>query len=152
MNTYTRDGSISTRRLRWPRRLCGGRIRTAVDVATTAYVGAYVCVCPPSPNQWTRRGIPFQDLWTTCRRTTGLAPSTTAKRTRALKHYLTATAHWVMTSDDTCFTPMKEEVHAHISYEDLSDVSVFKSEPKGSGLYCGRLLKKPQHEFTLARQ
>ena len=47
---------------------------------------------------------------------------------------------------------MKEEVHTHANYEDLSDVSVFRSEPKGAGLCYGQILKKPQHEFTLERE
>ena len=47
---------------------------------------------------------------------------------------------------------MKAEVHAQARYEDLDDVSVFKCQPKGAGLCRGELLKKPQHEFTLARE
>ena len=45
--TFPMDGSLATKRLRWPRRLCGGRIRKAVDVAPAAYLGG-ICLCVPS--------------------------------------------------------------------------------------------------------
>ena len=41
------DGSLSFKRLRLPRRLGGGMIRSAWDVSRTAYVGG-ICQCLPS--------------------------------------------------------------------------------------------------------
>ena len=44
---FARDDVLGTIRLRWPRRLLGGMLRRAQDVAPAAYLGG-ICLCVPS--------------------------------------------------------------------------------------------------------
>ena len=49
------------------------------------------------------------------------------------------------------FVKMKQEVHARARYQDLDDTSVFKTQVHGTGLVQGKLMEKPQREFTRRR-
>ena len=44
---FLHEDDIGTMRLRWPRRLLGGTLRRAADVAPAAYIGG-ICLCVPS--------------------------------------------------------------------------------------------------------
>lgn len=137
--------------MRWPRRLCGGMIRSAVDVATAAFIGG-ICLCVPSfvssidsdgerspgilDHMVGDYGAGSFDAGNEEDRFKGLldVPSALGKD---LRHG---------------FTKIKHEVHAHTRYSELNDASVFKYEPKGAGLLLGKLMDKPQRDFTEARE
>ena len=49
---FANGNELGTIRLRWPRRLLGGMLRSAADVAPAAYLVG-ICLCVPSFTAWT---------------------------------------------------------------------------------------------------
>ena len=146
-----RDGSIAIKRLRWPRRLCGGRIRRAVDVAPAAYLGG-ICLCVPS---FTTSVDNYGDSTPGC-----LDHMPGDYGVGSFDHGNEDSRFSVLLVSGSAlgndlqryFNDLKVEVHAQTRYEDMDDDSVFKPQAKGAGWRQGQLLAKPQHEFTIARE
>ena len=148
---FVSDGSLPYKRLRLPRRLGGGMIRSAWDVSRAAYVGG-ICLCVPS---FTRSvdvdGEVSKGILDHMSHLYGRGSfDAGGEATR----FVTLLQGDSMLGRElrTHFMHMRREVHGNVLRADMDDESPFKTGPEGAGVVRGEVLLRPQHALTEARE
>ena len=144
-------GSLSLKRLRWPKRLFGGMIRSAADVHAAAYLGG-ICLCVPSFTAWTDKdGVRYKGLLDHMDTAFGQG-SFHAGQEESRFETLLGSGTTLGNDLRDIFDQLREEVHGTMELEDIPNDSPFKAGAAGLGTILGEVKKRPQHEFTVARE
>ena len=143
--------SLSFMRLRLPRRLGGGMIRSATDLASAAYVGG-ICQCVPS---FTKSvdvdGVVSEGFLDHLSHLYGSGSFDAGNERTRFKALLEGNS--ILGADlRKHFMSMSRETHGDTDRADMDDESPFKLGPEGAGFINGKVARKPQHEFTKARE
>ena len=139
--------TLAYKRLRWPRRLMGGMIRSAVDVSTAAYVGG-ICLCVPSfTTSVDREGNKWDGILDHMQHVFGQGSFDHGSETKRFQAMLD-NGNALSKQLSKLFMKMRAEVHGEEDLEHLPMDSPFKNGPAGAGVVSGKVSPRPQHEFT----
>ena len=149
---FLHEEELGTMRLRWPRRLLGGTLRRASDVAPAAYIGG-ICLCVPSfTTSVDVKGVTHPGLLDHMGELFGVGSFDAGKEESRFASFISAGTK-LGTDLQTLFDKLQLEVHGpDLDRENLPDDSVFKLGPEGMGVVAGTVLKRPQHELTETRE
>ena len=140
-------GSLAYKRLRWPRRLCGGMIRSAVDVSKAAYLGG-ICQCVPSfTSSVDAEGIRHEGILDHMEDTYGRGVFDAGNEFKRFQTMLDSGCT-LGTQLRHYFTLMRTEVHGSEPDDSLPGDSPFSHGPAGAGVVLDEVLLRPQKEFT----
>ena len=145
------EQSLSLRRLRLPRRLGGGMVRSAKDLARAAYVGG-ICQCVPSfTKSIDSDGVESEGFLDHLSHLYGKGSFDAGAETTRFKALLEGGS--ILGEDlRKHFVHMCREAHGDIDRADMEDTSPFKLGPEGAGIVKGKVVCKAQHAFTRARE
>ena len=143
--------TLSLKRIRWPRRLWGGALRSAADVHAAAYLGG-ICLCVPSftasVDRWgdTSPGVldHMSDVY-------GEGSFDVGKEESRFQSLLDSGTR-LGEELRAIFHQLSREVHGVTHEDELPGDSPFALGPAGVGVIEGRVLSRPQHELTETRE
>ena len=148
---FAKDGSLPFKRLRLPRRLGGGMIRSARDLAPAAFVGG-ICLCVPCFTRSTdAEGTVSEGFLDHMSNLYGVG-SFDAGREETRFAALLAGGSPLGGDLRKHFGNMKSEVHGSVDLECVPLWSPFKLGAQGAGVVRGEVVRRTQHAFTEARE
>ena len=150
-NQEFKGGSLARKRLRFPRRLRGGMIRSMVDVAKAAYVGG-ICQCVPSfTAAKNEEGVVTPGILDHMHQLYGQGSFDAGSEDSRFEVLLQGGS--ALGKDlRKYFNKMKVEVYGSTPCDELPADSPFAMGPEGAGCIHGIVQRRPQHEFTEARE
>ena len=150
-NQEFKGETLSRKRLRFPRRLCGGMIRSPWDVARAAYVGG-ICQCVPSFTAAKNAdGVVVPGILDHMRDLYGEGSFDVGSEESRFEALMRGNSR--LGKDlRKHFQKMKVEVHGSVPHDELPADSPFAMGPGGAGVIKNEVVRRPQHEFTMARE
>ena len=126
-------------------------LRSTLDVHNAAYLGD-ICLCVPSFTAWTdEEGRQWEGMLDHMDDVFGQGSFDHGLQESRFGALLRSNT---MLGDDLqrVFSHLKDEVHRDMADDDIPDDSPFKLGAAGVGIIRGEIKRRPQHEFTEARE
>ena len=143
--------TLPLKRLRWPRRLWGGALRSAADVHAAAYLGG-ICLCVPSfTTSVDRCGQTSPGVLDHIADIFGEGSFDDGKEESRFQSLLDSGSQLGVDLQNI-FDQLKLEVHGTSCAQELPEDSPFALGPAGVGVVKGHVLRRPQHDLTVVRE
>ena len=139
--------SLAYKRLRWPRRLMGGMVRSAVDVSVAAYAGGR-CLCVPLfTTSVDTHGVESVGILDHMKSVFGNGVFDSGKETSRFQLLLDIGCKLGQNLHKYVMK-MKYDMHGDEAWDTLPADSPFANGPAGAGVVSNKVSRHPQRDFT----